>query len=72
MTFWDKVINQNKLDSTLISELSDLSYKSIGGKRQQPRGANQDIANIGTLPFEATITPVRITKEMPSMTNGQT
>lgn len=64
MTFWDKVINQNKMDSSLISELSDLSYKSIGGKRQQPRKINEDIVNIGTLPFEATITPDKITKEM--------
>ena len=52
------------MDSSLISELSDLSYKSIGGKRQEPRGANKDIVNIGTLPSEATITPDRITKEM--------
>ena len=64
MTFWDKVLNQNKLDSTLISELSDLSYKSIGGKRQEPRGAKEDIVNIGTLPLEATITPDKITREM--------
>jgi hypothetical protein len=64
MTFWDKVINQNKMDSSLISELSDLSYKSIGGKRQEPRGAKEDIVNIGSIPFEATITPDRITKEM--------
>jgi len=64
MTFWDKVLNQNKMDSSLISELSDLSYKSIGGKRQDPRKANEDIVNIGTIPFEATITPDRITKEM--------
>ena len=64
MTFWDKVINQNEMDMSLISELSDISYKSIGGKRQEPRGANKDIVNIGTLPFEATITPDRITKEM--------
>ena len=41
MTFCDEVINQNKMDSSLISELSDLSYKSIGGKRQEPRSANQ-------------------------------
>jgi len=64
MTFWDKVINQNKKDSSLITELSDLSYKSIGGKRQEPRGAREDIVNIGSIPFEATITPDRITKEM--------
>jgi len=64
MTFWDKVINQNKFDSSLISELSDLSYKSIGGKRQEPRGAKEGIVNIGTIPFEATITPDKLTKEM--------
>jgi len=64
MTYWDKVINQNKKDSSLISELSDLSYRSIGGKRQQPRKTNEDIVNIGTIPFEATITPDKITKEM--------
>ena len=52
------------MDSSLISELSDLSYKSIGGKRQPPRGAKEDIVNIGTIPFEATITPDKITKEM--------
>jgi hypothetical protein len=37
MTFWEKVNNQNKKDSSLITELSDLSYKSIRGKRQEPR-----------------------------------
>lgn len=64
MSFWDNVINQNKLDSSLITELSDLSYRSIGGKRQEPRGSKDEIVNIGTIPFEATITPDRITKEM--------
>ena len=64
MTFWDKVLNQNKIDSSLISELSDLSFKSIGGKRQAPRGAKEDIVNIGTIPFEATPAPDKITKEM--------
>ncbi len=62
VAFWDKVINQNKLDSSLISELSDLSYKSIEGKRQEPRGAKEDIVKIVTIPFEATID--RIMKEM--------
>ena len=64
MTFWDNIINQNKMDSSLISELSDLSHRSIGGERQQPRAAKEDIVNIGSIPFEATITPDRITKEM--------
>ena len=64
MTFWDEVMNQNKMDSAVIGELSDLSHKSIGGRRQEPRGAKEDIVNIGTIPFEATRTPDRITKEM--------
>lgn len=64
MTFWDKVINQNKIDSSLITELSDLSYKSIGGKRQPPRGANKDIVNIGTIPFQTTPAPDKITQDM--------
>ncbi len=49
--FWDKVINQNKMDSALISELSDLSSRSIGGKRQELRRAKKDIENIGTTPL---------------------
>jgi len=64
MSFWDKVTNQNKIDSSLITELSDLSYESIGGKRQPPRGANKDIVNIGTLPFQTTPAPDKITKDM--------
>jgi len=64
MSFWDKVINQNKIDSSLITELSDLSYKSIGGQRQPPRGANKDIVNIGTIPFKTTPAPDKITQDM--------
>ena len=45
MTFWNKVSNQNKIDSSLISELNDISYRSIGGKRQQPRGSKEGITN---------------------------
>ena len=64
MSFWDKVINQNKIDSSLIAELSDLSYKSIGGKRQANRSAKGDIVNIGTIPFEITPAPNKITQDM--------
>jgi len=64
MSFWDKVINQNKIDSSLIAELSDLSYKSIGGKRQANRSAKGDIVNIGTIPFEITPAPTKITQDM--------
>ncbi len=31
MTYWDKVINQNKMDSSLISELSDYLTGQQGG-----------------------------------------
>ena len=64
MSFWDKVINQNKIDSSLIAELSDLSYKSIGGKRQGDRAAKEGIVNIGTIPFNITPAPSKITQEM--------
>jgi len=64
MSFWDKVINQNKIDSSFITELSDLSYRSIRGKRQPPRGAKEDIVNLGTIPFETTPPPDKITKDM--------
>ena len=64
MTYWDKVINQNQMDSSLVSELSDLSYRSIGGKRQAPRSLKEGIVNIGTIPFELTPPPDAITKEM--------
>ena len=64
MSFWDKVINQNKIDSSLITELSDLSYRSIGGKRQAQRKGREDIVNIGTIPFEVTKAPSKITKDM--------
>lgn len=64
MTYWDKVTNQNLVNSSLISELSDLSYRSIGGKRQAPRSLKEGIVNIGTMPFELTPPPNAITKEM--------
>jgi len=64
MTFWDKVRNQNKIDSSIIAQLSDLSYKSIGGKRQGSRGAKEGIVNIGTIPFNITPAPTKITQDM--------
>ena len=64
MTYWDKVINQNSIDSSLISELSDLSYRSIGGRRQAPRSNKEGIVNLGSIPFELTPPPDKITQEM--------
>ena len=64
MTFWNKVSNQNKIDSSLISELNDISYRSIGGKRQPSRGAKEGIVNLGNIPFEVNPPPTEITREM--------
>lgn len=64
MTFWNKVSNQNKIDSSLISELNDISYRSIGGKRQPPRGSKEGIVNLGNIPFEVNPPPTEITREM--------
>ena len=64
MTFWNKVSNQNKIDSSLISELNDISYRSIGGKRQPPRGAKEGIVILGNIPFEANPPQTEITREM--------
>ena len=64
MSLWDKIINQNKLDSSLIVELSDISYRSTKGKREQPRGLKEGIVDIGTMPFEETPPQTEITREM--------
>ena len=64
MSYWDKVVNQNKYDISLLNNISDISYKSIGGKRQASRGQKEDIVNIGTIPFSITPAPTKITKEM--------
>jgi len=64
MSLWDKIINQNKLDSSLIVELSDISYRSTKGRREQPRGLKEGIVDIGTMPFEETPPQTEITREM--------
>jgi hypothetical protein len=64
MSLWDKIINQNKLDSCLIVELSDISYRSTKGRREQPRGLKEGIVDIGTMAFEETPPQTEITREM--------
>ena len=44
--------------------MSDLSYRSIGGKQQAPRSLNKGINVFGTVPFELTPPPDKITTEM--------
>lgn len=34
---WDKIKAQNKIDSSLISQLSDISYSSTRGIREKKR-----------------------------------
>ena len=64
MTYWDKIINQNKIDSALISELSDISYAATKGRREKGRNFNNGIVSLGTLPFIENPPQNLITKEM--------
>ena len=64
MSLWDKIITQNEIDSALIRDLSDISYKSIKGRREKGRNLKDGIVDIGTLPFQEIPPPTAITKEM--------
>ena len=64
MSLWDKIITQNEIDSALIRDLSDISYKSIKGRREKGRSLKDGIVDIGTLPFQEIPPPTAITKEM--------
>ena len=65
MFLWNKLITQNRIDSALIRDLNDISYKSTNGRpREKPRGFNQNIVDLGTLPFKENPPPDKITKEM--------
>ena len=64
MSLWDKIINQNKLDSSLIVEFSNISYRSTNGKREKPRGFRDNIVDIGTMAFEENPPKTEITREM--------
>ena len=64
MSLWDKIRTQNEIDSSLIRDLSDISYKSTKGRREKGRSLKDGIVDIGTLPFQETPPPNAITKEM--------
>ena len=51
-------IKQNKL----ISQLSEISYRAINGKRQSARNFNEGTLNVGTMNFNTA--PDKITKDM--------
>ena len=64
MSLWDKIITQSKIDSSLLTELSDISYKSTKGKREKTRNLKEGIVDLGKIPFEVNPPKDKITKEM--------
>ena len=64
MSLWDKIITQNRIDSSLLTELSDISYKNTKGKREKPRNFKEGIVDLGKIPFEVNPPKDQITKEM--------
>ncbi len=65
MSLWDKIITQNAIDSILIRDLSDISYKASKGRREQGRKLKDGIVDVGKLPFLETPPPTAITKTIP-------
>ena len=62
MSLLNKVINESLLQDKLNSELADISYRAINGKRQKERNFSEGILNVGTIHFN---TPKsQITKDM--------
>ena len=62
MSLLNKVINESLLQDKLNSELADISYRAINGKRQKARNFAEGILNVGTINFN---TPKsQITKDM--------
>ena len=61
---WDKIKAQNKIESSLISQLSDISYSSTRGVREQKRSLRNGFVNLGTIPFDVDLPKSMITKEM--------
>ena len=60
MTLIDNIISKNILETTLLNELSDISYKATGGVAQSR--ANSGVINPGKIHFEQP--KDEITKEM--------
>ena len=61
---WDKIKAQNNIDSALIRQLSDISYSSTRGLREQKRSLREGIVDLGTIPFDVDLPRTEITKEM--------
>ena len=61
---WDKIKAQNNIDSALIRQLSDISYSSTRGLREQKRSLREGIVDLGTIPFDVDLPRTEITKEV--------
>ena len=62
MSLLNKIINERLLQDKLNSELADISYGAVNGKRQKERNFSEGILNVGTIHFN---TPKsQITKDM--------
>ena len=62
MSLLNKIINESLLQDKLNSELADISYRAVNGKRQKERNFSEGILNVGTIHFN---TPKsQITKDM--------
>ena len=64
MSLWDKINTQNKIDSSLLTELSDISYKSTKGKQERPRNLKEGLVDLAKMPFEVNPPQDKITVEM--------
>ena len=64
MSLWDKITNQNLKDTFLLSQLSDISYKSTEGRSEKGRTFRDGIVSLGQLPFLEKPPADKITKEM--------
>ena len=64
MSLWDKIITQNRIESELIRDLNDISYRSTGGRSEKGRGFRDGIVNLGQLPFLQDPPKDKITREM--------
>jgi hypothetical protein len=62
MSLLNKIINESLLQDKLNSELADISYRAVNGKRQKQRNFTEGMLNVGTIHFN---TPKsQITKDM--------
>ena len=62
MSLIDRLAQESIKQNKLISQLSEISYRAINGKRQNARNFNEGTLNVGTMNFNTA--PDKITKDM--------